>query len=110
MAWRGREEKAGSEKSLPEPPPLTFNDAPRYADDCRCRQGEVERGSLRRREPGFSGRSIWKGFPEEGALGVSPDQVPLEHKVGKELLAERSACTKTTQQKALSRSREFRGG
>lgn len=89
---RERERKAESERSCLNPPPPTFKNIPRYADDCRFRQDEVERESRRRREPGVSGRSVCEGFPEEGAIGVGPDQVPLERWVEKELLAECSAC------------------
>lgn len=49
-------------------------------------------------------------FPDEGAIEESPEQVPLERSVGKELQAEGSACTKAPERAALSGRRELRDG
>lgn len=86
--------------ACPSPPSPSSKTAPRHAED---------RSSSWVRWRGDSGRRVWEGFPKEGAIGAGPDQVPLERRVGKVLLAEQSACTKDRQQEALSGHREFGG-
>lgn len=100
---RGGRGRQGVRGACPSPPPPASKTASTHAEDCCPRLGEVERWSRRRGGTGRGvslGRSAWRGFPEEGAIGAGPDQVPLERQVGKALLAEQSARTKDLQEEA----------